>query len=236
MASSNNDIRAKEDALFIRWRKKYEEASFVIDGCPNPEVYFWEEPRVVFVLKDGNLGVPHPGDSSVDRVYDQRYELEFEPTPWWDTVAIWSHFLRNPSLSWRDGQDAIKCRFSIRDSLSHNCVVQIKKTWGKGAVSNKELLDVAISDRGEIVEQLSIYQPDFIVACGNGECLSFVLGCNPEGRQETSFGVGFWELDLFDRSCYLIDYCHPSIRVGTKVRGLIGKGLSSALLEIKNGS
>lgn len=226
-------IREREDKLFEKWRKKYEESSFVIDGCPKPDIYQQERRKVVFVLKDGNLGWADTNDSPDDRVYNQRWELEFDPTLWWGKIAIWSHYLRNPSASWSDAEK-IKDKNSIQEALSHHCIIQFKKTWGKGAVSNSELSEVAVKDRNEIIEQISIYSPDFIVACGNGEHLANTFRCNAENRKETNSGVGYWVVDLSGKKSHLIDYCHPSIRVGTKVKGLIAKGLASAVLEIEN--
>jgi len=226
-------IREEENKLFEKWRKKYETASFVIDGCPNPDIYIQEDRKVVFVLKDGNLGEPNLGDAYDDRIYDQRDELERKPTPWWNTIAQWCFFLKTPSASWELAQDKIKDQLSIKTALSHHCIVQLKKTWGVGAVSNDKLAEVVFNDKNEIISQLTIYEPDFIIACGNGDHLSKVFNCNHDNRRETSAGVGYWKLELKNKACYLIDYCHPSIRVGTKVKGIIAKGLSSAILEIE---
>jgi len=33
------NIREAENKLFDKWRTKYSEVSFVIDGCPNPNIY-----------------------------------------------------------------------------------------------------------------------------------------------------------------------------------------------------
>jgi hypothetical protein len=221
------DIREQENALFFEWKKKYATSSFIEDGCPQPAIYCNEQRKVVFVLKDGNMGECDPGDT-----YDQRIELENHPNPWWSTIAVWCHFLRHPNASWSDSKK-IADPISIQNELSHHCIVQLKKTWGGGSVSNDDLLNSVRNDREEIIAQLRIYQPNFIVACGNGEQLGTIFGCNSQNRQETSSGVGYWKIQLNDDNCFLIDYCHPSIRVGTKVKGLIAKGLVSALHEIE---
>ena len=101
------NIREAENKLFDKWRTKYSEVSFVIDGCPNPNIYTKEERKVVQVLKDGNLGEPNPSDSFGDRTYDQRDELENNPTQWWSTIATWSYFLKTPSKTWQHVQDFV---------------------------------------------------------------------------------------------------------------------------------
>jgi hypothetical protein len=93
---------------------------------------------------------------------------------------------------------------------------------------------VVENDREEIKKQLSIYCPHFIIACGNGEHLSKLFDCTQKDRKATSSGVGYWKVKLENASSYLVDYCHPSIRVGTKIKGIVAKGLSSAIIEIEN--
>lgn len=227
------NIRQAEDELFNEWCKKYTNHSFVIDGCPNPDVYLQEKRKVVFVLKDGNLGEPSPSDTISVRIYNQRDELENNPTLWWKTIAKWAYFLRNTSFSWENAEKAIQDRTSIREILSRHCIVQLKKTWGGGSVSNDTLTSVVENDKNEIYRQLTIYQPDFIIACGNGEHLSKVFDCKPLAYLKTSTGVRYCKIELENKICILLDYCHPSIRSGTKVKGIIAKGLSSAVLEIE---
>lgn len=223
-------IREKEDILFTKWHKKYTSLSFVKDGCPNPTAYNSERRKVVFVLKDGNLGNPDaPGD-----IYDQRDELENYPTPWWSTVARWCYFLKHPSHSWLKAQTVICDEESIKTTLQYHCIVQLKKTWGTGKVANETLVQVVGNDKEEIIEQLSIYTPNFIIACGNGDQLSKLFNKNKNNRLETNAGIGYWKIDQINFNCYLIDFCHPSVRSGTKIKGLIAKGLTEAILEIEN--
>lgn len=226
-------IRESEDRLFNEWQKKYAESSFVTDGCPNPNVYESEIRKVVFVLKDGNLGEPNLSETFDKRHYDQRKELEIAPDTWWSTIAQWCFFLKKPNASWKDSQIAINNQESIKVALSHHCFIQLKKAWGGGSVSNNSLEEFANRDTHEIISQLSIYTPNFIIACGTGDQLSNIFNYSSHKQQETSAGIRYFDIELNGFPCYLIDYCHPSIRVGTKVKGLIAQGLAHAILEIE---
>lgn len=234
----NIDIKAEEDKLFSKWQKKYEDSgktSFIKDGCPNPEVYVQERRKVVVVLKDGNMRKPDEGVPFADNTHDQRIELGSTPdlNTWWSTIAKWCYFLQNPSASWELAKSVIRDTSSMQAALSRHCIVQLKKEWGTGGISNDALARVVMDDKVEIVSQLAIYDPDFIIACGNGEHLSKVFACDDTSRLETSAGVGYWKLNLNGKPAYLIDYCHPSARVGTKVKGIVAKGLTSAIQEIE---
>lgn len=222
------NIRNKEDTLFEQWRLKYPEKSFMIDGCPNPFQYEAAIQKVIFVLKDGNMGENgQPGD-----VHDQRSELEHNPHPWWDVIARWCLFIKSPTVSWQEGKKAIDSAASRKEALSRHCFIQLKKNWGFGSVSNDELNKVVHNDKTEILKQLAIYSPNFIIACGNGDQLRHIFDCNQSDRKMTINGVGFWHVALGNHQCILVDYCHPSIRVGTKVNGIVARGLASALTDI----
>ena len=183
----------------------------------------------MFVLKDGNLGEP----SVEDNTYNQRKELELEPTPWWATIARWCFFIDAPRATWQQAMSEIRDSESIKTALSRHCVIQLKKTWGGGSVSNQSLEQCVAADKQYIVSQLSIYTPQFIIACGNGDQIKSLFGAEIDAPMETTFGVRYWRVKLSGTTCYLVDYCHPSIRVGTKVKGLIAKGLIGAISEIE---
>jgi hypothetical protein len=225
-------IRERENNLFAKWQTKYTSASFVIDGCPNPPVYGTEKRKIVFVLKDGNLG--EPGNTEGIEIYDQRDELENEPTLWWSTLARWCYFLKNPDATWAESLNVITDSKSIKEILKYYCIVQLKKTWGQGSVKNEALETVVLNDKVEIISQLSIYTPNFIIACGNGDQLSKLFDCKRETSMETTYGIRYWQTELDNSKCVLIDFCHPSIRVGTKVKGLIARGLLDAIIEIES--
>ena len=153
---------------------------------------------------------------------------------WWATIGKWCYFINNPSDSWRQANDAISNMESIRESLRSYCVVQLKKTWGNGSVANETLYKVISNDKDEIISQLSIYKPHYVVACGNGDQLSSMFGKNKNDRIDLNSGVGYWEIKLIRNSCFLIDYCHPSVRCGTKIKGLVAKCLAEAIHELDN--
>lgn len=224
------NIREAEDRLFARWKSSYGDKSFVIDGCPQPAIYLSQQRKVVFVLKDGNLG----DASEDDNIYDQRWELENAPTPWWATLARWCYFIAMPSATWQHALSDIRDSDAIRKALSAHCIIQLKKTWGGGSVSAQSLDECVATDRDYIISQLSIYTPQFIIACGNGDHLKGLFGAEIGDRKWTANGVGYWRVILNGAMCYLVDYCHPSIRVGTKVKGLIAKGLIGAISEIES--
>lgn len=221
-----NQIRSREDCLFEEWRKSYAQGAFVIDGCPNPEKYLASDHRIVFVLKDANLGNKFEG-----LLYDQRNELEFHPHRWWRTIGLWCSAIRY-NRSWADHCDSVTDQSSIACALSDFAIIQLKKIGGVGAISNQSLTDTVLKDREMIRRQISIYEPNVVVACGNGNELIKAFSPDELLRGETHYGVGYWNVSAFDQNFIIIDYCHPSARVGTKIRGQIALGLGQAVKQV----
>ena len=219
------DIRKLEDELFNSWSKNNAASTFTIDGCPNPKVYSSESRKFVFVLKDSNLGKDYS-----EPLYYLRHELETKPHLWWKTIASWCYFLQDSNASWLEVRNKISTHDSIKEVLGHYCFMQLKKESGGGGVSYSELREAVETDKHQIIKQLTIYSPDYVIACGTGDLLSAVFDGN---HYETNSGVGYWKIEIGGKSSCLIDYCHPSIRAGAKIRGLIAQGLSKAVSEIE---
>lgn len=228
------NIRELEDKLFAEWMKEAHIQPFTVDGCPNPDIYIKEKVKTIFVLKDANLA------NNNDQTFLLRKQLEKEPHKWWHTIAKWCFFLQFPDQTWEQAEKLLtpKNKTAIRQTLSHHCFVQLKKEGGGGSISDEQLHNATSTPKYKdyFIRQLSIYQPDFIVGCGNGEHLKGTLNLSYTDVQQTSNGTRYWSFALSGKHTYLIDYCHPSVRCGTKVKGLIARGLSEAISEIKNGS
>jgi hypothetical protein len=214
------DIRAREDELFTKWKGKYD--SFVIDGAPNPAAFLASPMKTAIVLKDVNAPEKHV------EPFDLRKQLETVPNKWWRTVANWCAGISR--LSERVSWDELK-KAPVKESLAPFAFIQLKKTPGGGAVTNKTLKDCARRDSEEIRTQLCIYQPDVIIGCGAtvGDNLAYVVGGGgPWGQRKN---VNYMELTLYGKKkTYLIDYRHPSVRGMT--RESVCYGLLDACREI----
>jgi len=216
----NMNIREAENKLFTRWRQKQGRQPFVQDGVPFPDDYRASDVKILIMLKDCNLG------EYTEAVFDLRGQMEAGPDKWWKPVAIWCHLLRN--LSQQEPQWKQVEALDIQSGLRHFAFMQIKKKGGDGKVSDRELWKYADEDNAEIIEQIEIYRPDIIVCAGVGKFIEKVLD-SKNSRKVTSRGIGYWEANLDkEKTIYLIDYCHPSVRAGNKVAPSLAYGLRDA--------
>ena len=93
------------------------------------------------------------------------------------------------------------------------------------SLSIKPLAVVSCSSQA----QISIYHPDVIVCCGTGYYISRIFESFMGPRLETSIGVGYWCSTAFGKKSFIIDYCHPSARVGSKLSGIVASDLADTI-------
>jgi len=228
------DIKKKEDELFDKWMAQDEIKCFIKDGCPSPDAYSKSELKIIFILKDANMGAKYilsnPGP------YEQREELRTEPGAWWKKIRNWCVPILNPKIKW----EQVKSK-SVKESLAPFAFMQLKKAGGGGSVQNETLIDFARKYKEYIRAQIAIYQPDFIVCCGVGEIVfKEVFSETASSSMSTPNGVGYWTIRLNglpdEKITHIIDFCHPSARFGEKAAGTVAFGLSQAINFLKNQS
>lgn len=228
------NISERENKLFDIWMKKKGRKPFIKDGLPSPEEYLKSKVKILFILKDANFGISDEDNKSGNfdsSPHDLRAELRKDPHVWWRKVRNWCAPLLDSNLTWEDVKNK-----DIGESLAPFGFIQLKKNAGSGSVKYDTLLKVAKEDREEIKNQIAIYNPDFIVCCGVGEILYEDVYSGLEQRTLTPEGVGYWKVNIGSddtNSTYIIDYCHPSARFGTRIEGVVAFGLVKTINYLK---
>jgi hypothetical protein len=145
-------IQAKENTLFERWKRDREYASFDKDGVVNPELWEKTSPKIVFVLRETN-GLN--GDL-------RKFLRKGGRGPTWNTVVRWAEVILFNTYSDKVDHDQRK------KILPLICVFNLKKESGGASSKPKAIRVAAEKDRDFIQEQLNLYQPDIVIACGLG--------------------------------------------------------------------
>ena len=206
------NIREQEERLLARWSKKKNAKTFVWDGVPHPDTYTEQAPRILFVLKECNLGRNY-GHS----FFNLREQMVNDPDGWWKNIVQWGFALQHIHCSDPSWSQIAKSKNNLREGLAPFAFMQLNKTPGLGSVSDKKLRQCTEADADEIREQVSLYAPNIIVACGTGHFVKSVL-CPEQRRRTTPRGIGFWPIaGASDGGSHIIDFCHPSNRTGKKV-------------------
>lgn len=146
-------IQEKENALFNRWKQLGDFESFDEDGVVNPSIWETTTLKIVFVLKETN-GLN--GDL-------RKFLREDGSRTYFRT---WNNIVRWAEVILFDGYSEVINQERRNYTLSHICAVNLKKESGGSKASKKKVRLAALNDRKFIKEQLDLYQPDIVIACG----------------------------------------------------------------------
>ena len=148
----------KENALFERWQNERGYDTFITDGVICPEQWENENKKIVFVLKEANA----KGETLDWRACLSDHEKSRNWGSTWNNIARWTKALL-------EGGDYIEYFTPAERSkwLCRVAVVNLKKVAGGSSTKHKELVRYTQSDVSFIWEQLCIYSPDIIIACGS---------------------------------------------------------------------
>lgn len=247
-----HSIRYLEDMLFKKWSEIRH--PFATDGCVDSTVYLKAHRKIVFVLKERNWGHSHEHQSELQNlgrteIVDVRVEFD----AWWTDISKWLDVLLdddNPRKSWiqtcqsyvppkseTNNREWVSAR--IRESLARCSCMQLKKNPGGGTVNHGNFFEVIKQDRELILEQFSIYSPDFIISCGSNDnwyAFTQILFSNEKDNYKyTQNGVQYFivRLNNSNRKTAIINFGHPSMRLNGTLWGPLLFGLRQAIDEIQ---
>jgi len=204
-------IQEKENELFERWKKERTEyVPFNEDGVVNPEQWEKTSPKIVFILRDTN---EYKSDL-------RNFLKEGGRGHTWNNIVRWAEIILYNEYSNRIDDNEYSNRIDgnhRKKVLSSICAVNLKKQSGKGSSNLEDIKEAAKNDRCFIKEQLELYQPDIVIACGFGKVQTASL------LKEVIYGDAYSEWlnvnELYyyrterinkDKPIYVISMPHPS--------------------------
>lgn len=204
-----DSIKKQEKALFEEWKKSDPcfEKGFVSDGVVDEEAFRAAPRRIVYLLKEVN--------DEVDLVWVLcEFLREGGRGYTWDNITRWTEGILDRGIDWAELKIITEER--RKETLRKIAVVNLKKTPGGSSASIKSIQAAARRDRERIEEQLSLYDPDYIICCGTGVgdiFLQDVLQKEPPFWQETSFErLGYRIGYRQEKGPLIISYWHPQAR------------------------
>ena len=192
------DLESRLDDLFRLWVGRYspdEQMRFVKDGVIDEASWNRYAQRIVFLLKEPNLGDIGNGN------HDFREWARMEP---WRDLGYWAYALQTTTMSSIRSFENAKTTY--HSACNASAVVNVKKLGGGGTADDKELARALSRDWYLIAEQLAIIQPT-IVVCGGTWALTSAKVPLDLQRSWATVGNVLW-----------IKYCHPSARVDSEIK------------------
>ena len=217
-----DDWRAKPAKT---WKAKSEEGaidhgknSFVTDGIACPEVWFSQDVRPLFLLKEA-----YTKEGSDEGPWDLCSHITREEAcigardSTWRRITQWARGITRTTSSHiapfaeggatssdEPGEGGL---LFDTEHLRKAAVVNVKKSGGRSRSSSAELMAYAEHDASEIAEQIKMIEPTVIV-CGNtGNYLAKALDENLKKPRNEEL---FYFLNLEGRDVIVIDYWHPA--------------------------
>ena len=205
-------IKQKETLLFEKWKQK--RPKLVSDGLVDETSYLKSNLKIVLLLKEVNSA-----DSDWDLCDFIRKKAKDKYT--WGKVSRWIYGIRNieKDFGWKELQDISE---SYRQEMLNSIgVVNVKKEPGGHTSIKKTVAQYYKEDKDLILEQLSLYDADIIICCGES------VGCPIKitDWEVTSRGVSYGRKG----KQIVISYSHPVARCADY---LLYYGLIDAVREI----
>ena len=193
--------------LLDEWReKRRDEDGFVRDGVVDPERWFSQAVRPLFLLKEAH-DRPGTGDWDLTAYAGRIAGGAGIPAPIWNRLREWTRGLRRTSAERMEPYQAAAA--APRSELGCCAVVNVKKPFG-GSVSDMEVIgSYGLADGPLLLRQLELCEPTVIVCGGTAEVLDRLAhfragGSNPEW---------FYGMELAGRRVTVLDYYHPAARL-----------------------
>ena len=186
----------KTEALFKEWKNKSNAKSFVTDGIVDPDIWFGLEhkDRILIILKEAYIkkdnpydwdltkwlkneiccsidNCPHAHDCSKCKVTDSTY----------NRVAEWIYGITENKdyCSWlglkNEERTAKTYREKRKEQFKKAAIINIKKHDGISRSSSKELIDIAIVESENLIQQIRNINPTIIICGGTKSCFDELI-------------------------------------------------------------
>ena len=206
------------DALFIKWKSKYDFNAFIRDGIVDSEHY--DSPHILFVLRDMNC------QSERDLCADLRNDGSGWKT--WNNIGKWTKALLDGDEEYPQDMSTAK----RVEQLKRIAVMNLKKEGGVSRTAGNELLEAVQAQHEMIYEEICLCNPGIIICCGltasgitgNATLLKeYVLPISTkwESFRSKTFDRDWWYYftEINEKQVPVISFCHPQV---TNINGFRG--------------
>ena len=194
--------------LFRKWKAAVntEGTPFITDGVMDPEKWFAQAERPLFLLKEA-YGGDDDWDLAAEYISDS---LTGKPLPpIWRRISRWAYGMltKEYKLSGKYHPDAAEFHVRGNPYLRGIAAINIKKYFGKNTSDYKEIEEYAVKDAEYLREQIKLCDPTVIVCGYTATALDWLFDF---GRVERRNPEWYYHFELNGHEVLVIDYYHPS--------------------------
>lgn len=208
--SREQEYAVQSKNLFDRWKNKpalgvinHAEGVFISDGVVDPERWFSQEIRPLFLLKEA-----YNGDADWDLASHLLHSTS-RCGATWRRVSQWTEgLLKTTARDIFPFQKQSVIAYG-NEFLRKIAVMNVKKSGGQHSSDEQELLMYAEYDKLELYEQLVAIDPTIIVCGYTIECLNCIMPQRVKEYAGQSSNL-FYYTELNGHPVLVLDYWHPS--------------------------
>ena len=194
--------------LFLKWKKAVDTKGtpFITDGVMDPEKWFDQRERPLFLLKEA-YGGTEDWDLAADHVLCTSSGKSLPSM--WTRISRWTYGMLTSEykLPGRYQPDAKVFKERGNKFVRSIAAINIKKYCGKEASDYEEIMEYAIKDAEYLREQIRLCDPTVIVCGYTAGALAklFDFGKTEHGNTEY-----YYHFELNGHEVLVIDYYHPA--------------------------
>ena len=194
----------EKEKLFAEWKERTKaETPFITDGVMNPELWFSQKVRPLFLLKEA-----YGGENDWDLVADHVMSNE-DIRKIWKRVSLWAKGIFGTDRFHMERYMPNDEEFNEFGNkyLSKIAAVNIKKYDGKEESDCNDILSYAEKDADFLKRQIELCDPTIIVCGYTAASLDKIFGI--EVRKETNEKL-YYHMKINNHDVLVIDYWHPA--------------------------
>ena len=192
-----------------RRNNKVADEVFVEDGIVCPELWFAQQVRPLFLLKEAY------GGTSDWSLLKHLMENSQVIGPTWRKVIQWTYGILGTdvgSIPIFDANEIDQIKYG-NGLLKHIAVMNVKKTSGKPNSEMKIIKNAAEKDKYELRKQIALCDPTVIICGYTMEALNIIME-NEDGvkiKDESNRNQNwYYKFELNGKEIIVLDYYHPS--------------------------
>ena len=201
---SLNQYKKEIEELFKKWKSSVDtnDTAFITDGVMDPEIWFKQNERILFVLKEA---YSEEGANDWDLAKDHvLLKNPFGRRATWRNISLWTKGLKNPYADYEPNDDELKV-FGNR-YLHSIAAINIKKYNGKNTSDDEDINYYAVNEKDYIKREIELCDPSVIVCCNTAFALNNVIDYNYEKRNSQLFYYTY----INGHEVIVIDFYHPA--------------------------
>lgn len=204
-AQTSEAYQTEISKLFKEWKDKIDtnNTAFITDGVMDPEKWFKQSERIMFVLKEA-YSEPYENDWDL-----AEYALKSDPfkkESTWRNISLWTKGMQCTLADYEPDDKELK---SFGNKYLHGiAAINIKKYNGRNTSDASDILQYAVQEKEFIKKEIEICDPNVIVCCGTANAFNHVIDFD-YGHYNNQC---FYHTILNEHEVIVIDFYHPANR------------------------